>query len=126
MLKQADSSFSDFLQSIANQIIRSEIARMWTQLFSQENGGLISWITKGLQQGIANGVANGVAGQNNASSFGVATQPQVKLNITNNSSIPIQQSDISTSFDGRAFVQNVVLEDLGSRGPIFQTMRGGI
>lgn len=44
--------------------------------------------------------------------------PNFNVNIENNSSVPISTGNVSTEFDGRSFVTNIVLEDLNNRGAI--------
>ena len=53
-----------------------------------------------------------------------ASQPSLQLNFINQSSQPLQAKPGAMSFDGKRWVQEVILSDLRTNGPIARGMKG--
>ncbi|ROT45000.1 phage tail length tape measure family protein [Pusillimonas sp. NJUB218] len=53
-----------------------------------------------------------------------ASQPSLQLNVINQSSQPVQAKPGAMSFDGKRWVQEVILSDLRTNGPIARGMKG--
>lgn len=52
------------------------------------------------------------------------SQPSLQLNLINQSSQPVQAKPGAMSFDGKRWIQEVVLSDLRTNGPIARSMKG--
>lgn len=52
------------------------------------------------------------------------SQPNLQLNVINQSSQPVQAKPGAMSFDGKRWIQEVVLSDLRTNGPIARGMKG--
>lgn len=53
-----------------------------------------------------------------------ASQPSLQINLINQSSQPVQAKPGAMSFDGKRWIQEVVLSDLRTNGPIARSMKG--
>ena len=53
-----------------------------------------------------------------------ASQPSLQLNLINQSSQPVQAKPGAMSFDGKRWIQEVILSDLRTNGPIARGMKG--
>ena len=73
------------------------------------------------------GVVGGAATRASAPASGAGGLPSVSVTVVNRSSQPVsaRESGAGPRFDGRAWVTEIVLDDLRRGGPIRSTLRGG-
>lgn len=86
-------------------------------VFDQESTGRLGVpFLESLRRGYAGGGVVGAPAQ--------ASQPSLQFNLINQSSQPLQAKPGAMSFDGKRWIQEVVLSDLRTNGPIARGMKG--